>query len=322
MKLFTGSLFFVTIILGACTQTNKNNVMDLKNEAKATLNKVLQEQQEWVKVHAAEFLIWTGNAGAVKETYLKEQELFREKPQYRIGIWRVLAQVSTGEEATQYKKQILQAFLDTTGKDRIHAIETMAKLKMSLLPEHAVITKEALDGDIKSLSAYAHWAIAYTNEDSLIAAKKYFLASLLNVNEDMLSRRIAAYVLRNSGSLEPQEWENLKNSVLSLPDDADGKISFLNATLLTAPMEERNGADYQKMVNQLLAFSAKKDKGTRMEIAAGLAAIGIEEHLPVLKNWLNNSEPTGNASDDADVQASAAYAILKIVDRLGVSVNK
>lgn len=289
---------------------------ELKNESIEVLRTVMQTQQEWVKVHAAEFLIWTGNEQGVQQDFLKELELFHQKPQYRIGIWRVLAQVSDGAGATRYKKQIVNAFLDTAGKDRIHAIETMAKLKMSPLPDHPFETEDALKSNVKSFSAYTHWAIAYTNADSMQSAKKYFLGRLLDPNEDILQQRIAAYVLRNSGTLEAADWNILQDAALKLPDEAGSKISFLNAALLTAPPEAKAGEAYRKIFNQLLAFGNKNNKGLRMDIAAGLAVAGTQQHLPLLTGWMRNADPTGVPADDADVQASAAYAILEISGRM------
>lgn len=292
---------------------------ELKNESIQVLHTVMQTQQQWVKVHAAEFLVWTGNAEGVKEAFLKELALFHQKSQYRIGIWRVLAQVSDGAEAAQYHKQIVSAFLDTGGKDRIHAIETMAKLKISPLPDYPFETQDALKSSIKGLSAYAHWAIAYTNADSMHSAKKYFLGRLLDANEEILQQRIAAYVLRNSGKLEMEDWDILQLRALTLPAGAEAEISFLNAALLTAPPEVKTSETYKKIFDRLLSLSNKKDKGVRMDIAAGLAAAGNTEHLPLLTNWMRNADPTGLAADDADVQASAAYAILKISERLAAT---
>ncbi len=289
---------------------------ELKNESIQVLHTVMQTQQQWVKVHAAEFLIWTGNAEGIKQAFLKELELFNEKPQYRVGIWRVLAQVSDSAEVTQYKKQIVNAFLDTAGKDRIHAIETMAKLKMSPLPDYPFETQDALKSSVKSLSAYAHWAIAYTNADSMQSAQKYFLGRLPDANEDIVQQRIAAYVLRNSGKLKMADWDVLQSRTLMLPAGAEAEISFLNAALLTAPPEVKTGETYKKIFDRLLALSNKKDKGLRMDIAAGLAVAGSKEHLPLLTGWMRNADPTGVPADDADVQASAAYAILKIEKRL------
>lgn len=288
---------------------------ELENESIQVLRTVMQTQQQWVKVHAAEFLIWTGNKEGVEQAFLKELELFHEKPQYRIGIWRVLAQVSDSAEAAQYKTKIIKAFLDTAGKDRIHAIETMAKLKISPLPQYPDATGAALHGDVKNLSVYTHWAIAYTNEDSAKAAGRYFLGRLLDTNEDISQRRIAAYVLRSGYTPDMEEWNTLRDMALALPDDTDGKVSFLNATLLTAPHEMMTSEIYKNIFGSLLAFSNKKDKGIRMDIAAGLATAGSREHLPALADWMRNADPTGIAADDADLQASAAYAILKIYER-------
>jgi SSS family solute:Na+ symporter len=319
MKKYVQVWLMVFMLHSACNTAQKAKEMpadELKKEAVDTLRKVMTEQQQWVKVHAAEFLIWTGNEQGVKQDFLKELELFHQKPQYRIGIWRVLAQVSDSAGATRYKKQIVNAFLDTAGKDRIHAIETMAKLKMSPLPDYPFETQDALKSNIKSLSAYAHWAIAYTNADSMQSAKKYFLGRLLDPNEDILQQRIAAYVLRNSGMLELADWNILQDTALKLPDEAGSKISFLNAALLTAPPEAKSGETYRKIFNRLLAFGNKNNKGLRMDIAAGLAAAGTGQHLPLLKEWMHNTDPTGVAADDADVQASAAYAILEISGRM------
>jgi len=294
----------------------KEQLVDLKEEAVNILRKILNEQQEWVKVHAAEFLIWSGHPEGVKDAYLKELERFREKPQYRIGIWRVLAQLSNGDEAARYKAQIVNAFLDTAGCDRIHAIETMAKLKISPLPLYPDVTHAALQSDVRSLSAYTHWAVAYTSKDSAKAAEKYFLGRLLDANEDILQRRVAAYVLRNSGELDVADWNALSDMALALADDVEGKVSFLNAALLTAPQEMKTSETCNHIFNRFIAFSNKKDKGIRMDIAAGLAVAGGKVHLSLLRDWMRNADPTGIAADDADVQASAAYAVLQVCKRI------
>lgn len=309
-------------MLSAChlrESKTKTHQVHLKEEAVDTLRKILHEQQEWVKVHAAEFLIWSGYPEGVKDIYLKELERFQEKPQYRIGIWRVLAQLSNGDESAQYKTKIVNAFLDTTGRDRIHAIETMAKLKISPLPQHPDATDAALHSDIKSLSAYTHWAIAYTNKDSAESASKYFLDRLLDANEDILQRRIAAYVLRNGNNLGMADWNALSDMALTLPDDTEGKSGFLNAALLTAPQEMKTSGTYKNIFDNFLAYTSKKDKNIKLDIASALAVTGGTEHLPLLTDWLRNTFPTGIASYDADVQASAAYAIIKICERTSVN---
>lgn len=319
MKLSFKFCFTILIFMNACQseqQKNKEQINLLKIDAVNTLRDILKNQQEWVKVHAAEFLIWTGNTQGVKEAYINELEFFADKPQYRIGIWRVLSQLSAGEEQRKYKSLVEKAFTDTAGKDRIHAIETMAKLKMSPLSEYKTITDAALHSDIKSLSAYTHWAVAYTNEDSMKAARQFFLSRVMDTTDDLLIRRIAAYVLRNSGSLSKDDWIALSEMVVAMPKEGEGRLSFLYAALITATESEKQTGLYEKIFDEFIAEGNRKDKATRMDIAAGLAIIGSGDHLPLLAGWMNNTDPTGVVADDADVQASAAYTILKIAERI------
>ncbi|MBN8789208.1 MAG: hypothetical protein J0I84_19175 [Terrimonas sp.] len=319
MKLLFKFFFTILIFMNACQseqQKKKEQINILKTDAVNTLRDILKNQQGWVKVHAAEFLIWTGNPQGVKEAYLNELELFADKPQYRIGIWRVLSQLSAGEEEGKYKSLVEKAFIDTAGKDRIHAIETMAKLKMSPLPEHKAITNAALHSDIKSLSAYTHWAVAYTSEDSMKTARQFFLSRVMDTKEDLLTRRIAAYVLRNSGCLSKNDWIALSEMVVAMPKEGEGRLSFLNAALLTATENEKQTGLFEKIFDEFIVEGNRKDKAARMDIAAGLAIIGSGDHLPLLAGWMHNVDESGVAADDADVQASAAYAILKIAERI------
>lgn len=318
LQLWVGAVLFCT----ACNSKQKEIYTDdLKKEAVDTLRSVLHEQQEWVKVHAAEFLILTGNDEGVKDVFLQELSQFNDKLQYRIGIWRVLARLSSGLESEQYQNKIVRAFLDTAGKDRVHAIETMAKLKISPLPEYPLITENTLHSEIKNLSLYTHWAVSYTNIDSAVSAKKYFLERLLDENEEVLQQRIAAYVLRYLDTIDKEDWDLLNKRLQVFPDDSGQKAAFLNTALITAPVEIAGGEDYKRIFEQLLNLNSKKDKGTRLEIAAALSVIGNREHLPFLLNWLHQTDPLDIPSEEADVQAFAAYAILNIIDREKKIIN-
>lgn len=307
----------IIVLFSACNAVQKSNQMsadEWKQEAIDTLGRVLYEQQEWVKVHAAEFLIWSGHPGSVKEVYEKEREQFEANSPYRIGIWRVLAQVSGEVEKKQLQENIRNAFLDTSGKDRIHAVETMAKLKLSPLPEHPQVTEAALNSGIKSLEVYTRWAIAHTHADSMKTAKEYFLQRLSDDNEDDLTRRIAAYVLRNSGELSAAAWGRLVEKLQSLPAANSLRLTIANTVLVTAPTSEKTSATYKSAREIFDTYRDAADKGARIEMAATLAAVGTTDDLELLQQWMRNEKPTGKVSDDADVQASAAYAILKITE--------
>src|SRR5690606_22576845 len=107
--------------------SNGDSDEEMKKVGIEDLRQILGEQHEWVKVHAAEFLLQLGQPEGVKEAFVSENEQFGDKAPYRIGIWRVLAQAETSEQKKQrWVGKIKKAFLDPRGSDRLHAIETLA----------------------------------------------------------------------------------------------------------------------------------------------------------------------------------------------------
>lgn len=306
----------------ACNSGQKTKEMpadEWRKEAVDTLRAVMHKQQQWVKVHAAEFLVWTGHPEGVKEVYSKELELFGDQPQYRIGIRRVLAQLSSGREQKDHEMRILHAFLDTAGKDRIHAAETLGKLKISPYASHPAETRAALDDGTPALRAYANWAVAYTGDSAMANAQAYFLHNIANPEADIMLRKIAAYVLRYIGGTDEAAWNRLADEVLDMPEDADGRLNFLTTAVILAEAGDTKTEKYQRLHNELLANATTGSKAVRIEIANALVAKGTGADLPLLQQWLRNELPVGVVADDADVQASAAYAILKICERAPVN---
>ncbi|MBX3238672.1 MAG: hypothetical protein KIT80_07810 [Chitinophagaceae bacterium] len=294
---------------------------ELKEEAVGILRGVLNEQQEWVKVHAAEFLIWTGHSAGVKEIYKKEEENFSGKTPYRIGIWRVLYQLSEGKEQQVYKQHILNAFLDTAGKDRIHAVETLGKLRIPPYTVDPAISEAALNSNIVALKGYTHWAVAYTSDNAMNSARQYYSGNINNPDVGIVLQQISAYVLRYIGGVSVEQWNRMADGVLALPDGTDGKIIFLTTLVITADEAVTRTEKYRSVRGALLSYKDERAKGARIEIANATAEKGGEADIPLLKKWMNNEDPIGVVADDADVQASAAYAILQINKRLGAPDN-
>jgi len=318
--LFFVSSFYFIIFLTGCNNTSKKSpvISDaLKKECVEALRTILQTQSEWVKVHAAEFLLWSRYPEGVQKIYLKEEKQWGNKSPYRIGIWRVLSQAATiPEEKKIWTDKIMQAFLDTNGTDQIHAAETLAKLHISPLKEYPGITAKNLDSPVRSLSLYTRWSVAFFSQDSLLNVRKSFFDLATSGNENVPSRRLAAYVVRNSGDLPPAEWEILAQSALSEPEGSELKINLLNASVITAPNDVVPSGLYRQVYKAFLKYKNVAEKTIRIEIAAGLAEKGKPEDLPILISFLKNENPLGQDTDDADVRASAAYAILKMSVRL------
>ena len=297
---------------------NSNAVTtELADRALKIIQGVLHSQSEWVKVHAAEYLIWAGHPQGVKEIYLQEEKLLGNKSQYRIGIWRVLAQVSDNAEEKQiWTGKIMNAFLDRNGTDRIHAAETLAKLRVSPALTDSATTIDALNSDQKSLSYYTKWSTAFNSENSFQSVRDDFYELLMNESTEMPSIKLAAFVLRNSGSQPDEKWERLARYALSKPEGYDAFTNILSAALVTAPESKINSPLYSQIKKNLLSSAKAPNKGTRMENAMALAAKGSADDIPVLISMMEGEDPIGIEADDADVRATAAYAIISISRRI------
>ncbi len=140
---------------------------DSDKRAMDELLTTLKSRTQFVKVHAGEFLIWLGHPREVREEFLRENELYSKEPKYRIVLWRVLAQTEEEGKRAVWTDKILEAFKDTTGPDRIHAAETLGKLKLSPLEKYPHATMNALQSDNRNLNVYTLWAISFVSESSL-----------------------------------------------------------------------------------------------------------------------------------------------------------
>src|SRR5262249_61343678 len=117
-----------SITLALLLSTSSSAPVDegLRQRALQVLRTALEREQQWVKVHAAEALLAAGDPQGVKPAFDRElAEKVNVRP-YRIGIWRVLAQAARNADAREpWVNNIVKAFLDTEGSDRLHAAETL-----------------------------------------------------------------------------------------------------------------------------------------------------------------------------------------------------
>lgn len=279
------------------------------------LRKVLNEQKEWVKVHAAEFLLWSGHPEGVKEVYRTEERLHGAQSPYRIGIWRVLAQASAGEERNSWMKKIKAAFLNPDGADRLHASETLAKLKICPYDENPSLFETTLAATSKPLAMYTLWDAFYHNPAKESEIRTKLLATLQNsAPEDMVARSIPAYALRQLGGLSIAEWQTLASRALAEPLDSPARTNLLSSAWATG---FREGYDElgKKLKTELLKYSKSPLKGERFELAMVLADKGNTEDIGLLTSMLKEENPLPNKAENEDIKAAAAYAILKIQQR-------
>jgi hypothetical protein len=295
------------------------------NKSLTLLRKVLAEQPAWIKVHAAEYLIWAGYPDGVREVFIKEHEQFGDQSPYRIGIWRVLAQSATSEtERTIWTDKIKKAFLDPEAQDRLHASESLAKLRISPFPDDPDLTEETLASPVKPLAIYTLWSVAYTS-DQQFGRSQAKLISLVSDSpqKESAAKSMAAYAIRHLGNVRAADWERLARAALKEPAGSPARVYLLAAAWVTCPENETDPGLLTLLHNHLLGYQNANTKAERSEMAMALAAGGNAQDLPVLRSLLNNENSLGNEADDYDVMAAAAYAILRIEERqLGLKGSK
>jgi len=286
-----------------------------EKKALAELNSTLEHRQKWIKVHAAEYLIWAGHLGTVLKEFLKEEKIHSNEPQYRIGIWRVLVQAE--REPTRKKiwiDKIYDAYKDMDGPDRTHATETLAKLKQPVTNLFPQVTAKTLASGDRNLQAYALWASSFGSESLMDKNRQKFIEMALT-DTNLIICKISAFVLRQSRGLSLYQWERLTSVALSSDKADDTYVTFLATSLVTAPA----GADSKKLsqINDLLIKDIKNyTAGQRTEISQALAEKGKKKHLKILQGFINDENSAGiydpSSDEGADLRAAAAYAILKI----------
>ena len=310
--------FFILFAMTALTM-NACKTESLEDQALAELNQTLKTQPEFIKVHAAEYLIWLGHPEEVKKEFLKENELHGDQPKYRIGIWRVLARTETdAAKKKSWADKVLHAFGDLDGPDRLHAAETLAKLKISPQQQYPEATERSVHDESRNMQVYTHWALSYTPGADAHQFTSDFL-QMMETDTNKIVKMISAYIIRNRKGLTAGEWTKLSQQALAEPDSSDLKRNLLNTAFVTFPDSMGKTEDFgeirQAMTRNYQLFSAAE----RIQLAQALAEGGDESDIHLLTSYLNNEHAAGiydvNSAEGADVRAAAAYAILKIKER-------
>lgn len=262
---------------------------ELHDRCLAELHDTLEKGEAFVKVHAAESLLWTGHPDQVREVFLNESQ---DVPKYRIGVWRVLAQASLdAQERRKYEDKILAVLLDPKAPDRLHAAETLGKLGVtSRDPEVLRLAKE----ETGPFQAMVRWVLANSGNEQDEAALAELLAS-----PDAYTRGCTAYALRFFKNLRPATAEKLNAAAEKEPLDSSWRTHVLSARYLHAKASEQ-----PKLRQALLEYLETGDTGQKREACAALGRVPNPEDIPLLNPLLDDP--------DRDVRAGAAEAMLLI----------
>lgn len=312
---------FIFLIIGCQGEKHQNEISDaLREKAIQELDKNLQIQPYWEKVHVAEYKLWSGYKAGVEEVYLEEKRQFETSSPYRIGIWRVLAQASP-ELSPTYQNKILAAFRDREGPDRIHAAESLAKLGLSVVDMAPDEVKEILEGEKNSLYVYTLWGLA-NSLNQRTAGQNVLFDFIVHHSGEKVPMMQAAYALRHYGNLMERQWEKLAEIALDEPKESPARVYLLSAAFVQAPESAKTTDIFKNIHSQLVQFKSSSSKGERMEMALALGEAGTSKDLKILLFLLNNEHPILEEGENqetaiqspsnADVRATAAFSILQM----------
>lgn len=282
-----------------------------KIEPKMDLLDLLNKQQKWVKVHAAEFLIWQdAHIDEVRNIYMDEETKFSDTSQYRIGVWRVLAQsAQTLTEREFWVNRIVNVYTDEKASDRLHAIETLAKLK------HAAISNlseavDPIDNEITSFNLYRLWNATYLDGVDKEALRSKFVELLESTSkmEDPLLVTVTSFILRSMPTLTSREWHRIASIALAYHGNIGIRSGLLATAWLLAPDGEE-GATYQNVRQQLL--SLKCETAARMNVLIGLGAARTDDDRDLVKQLYLQLRDTRTEAYNVDAHVTAAYMMMK-----------
>ncbi len=313
---FTISIVVVVFVIPKKVNSETLSLSDLKQHALNDLRELLHTQEEWVKVHVAEFLIWENYlVNDVRTVFLDEERKHGDQPRYRIGVWRVLAQAAlTLEERESWIERIIAVYNNPSSIDRLHAIETLAKLGVPVDANFEWVAGITVD-NVDAFAVYRLWNAAHHPDLGPDIARATCLSLLNQLNEQSRADLIPtiSYVLRYLKPFTLNEWRQFAELQAIRTSPIAVRANLLATAWMTAPPigDQRNFP----MKDQLI--SAEGNPDGLQQLLHGLAERGKADDQKTLFRLYNQVRDVNKTTYDADIHATAAYAVLKMAHRLG-----
>lgn len=288
-----------------------------REAAIALLRDTMLRQGEFVKVHAAEYLLSLDHPQGVKKLFLDEEADFGKEPKKRIGVWRVLAKATYNEERQEWVDRIWAVYRDANAEDRGTAIETLAKLHPPIQGKNAADTEalnklleEDMAGDDRDLSVGAAWLLAASGSEEQKKLAFERLKGMLDA-EKPETRFYAAYALRHlaaQGEVPKDVGDKVLESYQTETDES-AKMHKLSAAAVVA--SKRKNAlpkeDYDGIKKALLEYAQSETDEHRYHAVNTMGELALFSDLPLLLDLQQDRS--------ADVRATAAWATLRLERR-------
>ena len=320
------SVMILIEVLGCDTRQSmdrSSSANSVESRCVQQMRTALSDEKTWVKVHAAEFLISLDYRQGVSDVFESQEHRLGSRPQDRIGIWRVLAQLNRHDpiKHQQSISRIHSVFVNRESSDRVHAAEALAKLDYKF--DHPIATVTEAQHDGTEISEYADLAIRGPP-----AAQGYGLWILLNngaadaearlgfllASDREVLRRTAAYALRHQASIASQTFQQLCAALESEPAASQARVYLLTAVLKHAIQQART--DIRKsLYGEVMDLLRDGSPTQQYEASRVIADIGDTPSAKLLAMLNRGDLPL-------DVKSSVAHAICRIERRAASRMSR
>jgi len=267
----------------------------LAERAKAILYDVLERDETWIKIHAAEALLVGGEAVAMRHRFL-ELAPASDSLLYRVGVWRVLATTSaTKAERARCIERVGSIFMDPDAPDRSQALETLCKLGVPLTGVLLNRVRSTAADESDRLRPLALWSLAVMGDQDALRR----IAGLLS-SPVARARVIAAYSLRWLRTRDPATLHLLAQAADTEPPGTDAQAYLLSAAFALDADPARKPA-WRAGLEQVLARGSME---ARWEAFNGMLADSTSASLSQAVPLLDDP--------GADTRVGAAMTILYV----------
>jgi hypothetical protein len=251
---------------------------------------------QWQRVHAAEGLLDNGASRKIAERFRPEADT--SPAPYRIGVWRVLARATSGDERNRYIERIRTVMRDPQAVDRISAAESLGKLNAASRADRDLISDWLTTAD-DAASPFPRWLLVLSSNPSEREKDEASLAKLVS-SSDTIARLRAAFALGRLKNLSTNSVAKLRAQLEAEPADSIARICFITALLLHV----KDAATIADLEKQLIPYLNGKANG-QLEAGIVTGLHGKSEGLALLIPMLNSTE--------ADARIGAANGMLHLL---------
>ena len=275
----------------------------MHERAVAELRRALNEEPEFVKIHAAEALLALGYPDGVREVFELEAKKHSHQEIYRVGIWRVLARAGASSKRRKYvTRKLRDIFLDSSAPDRLHAVESLAKLRYQIPPAERADFEAAATSKNSGISLFTNWALSRSYEGPFQQRIAQFLDS-----EDPIARLRAAYILRYLEKLSDENRGKLKQTAAIEPIDTMTYAYVMGSSFVVANAY-RDEEQVARCRSKLYRIAQTGKLREQYAVCEAFAECGVINDVAMLVSVLENAE--------ADARVAAAFALLRIERRV------